>query len=124
MVITIGGRRVIMGTGISVVRLAAIILVERGILMMRRIIVIRVGILVVREAIKLVMLTILIMRVEIVVVHGTIWATMRRIKAFGLFVKGIVVPMVGISMPATRKLFIVIRKGINRRARGGRGAGI
>ena len=95
-----------MGTRISVVRLAAIILMDRRILM---------GILVIRMrkaiAIKLVMvmLTKLILRFVIVVVRGAMWAMMRRgVKAFGLwFDIGILVPMVGISMPAARKLWII-----------------
>src|SRR6266852_7274199 len=85
-VITIGwaipivGRRVfMMGTRISVVRLAAIIF------MVRRILIVRAGVFVMRIAIKFVMLTKLIMRVEIVVVHFAICAMMRRrVKAFGL----------------------------------------
>jgi hypothetical protein len=123
--IPIMGRRVIMmRTRISVVRLAAIILMERRILMMRWIFVIRAGTLVMRKAIELVMLTKLIMRVEIVLVDGAMWATMRRrVKAFGLlFVKGILVLMVGISMLARELWFIgtCIRKGIDwrRRTRG------
>src|SRR5580658_1334346 len=95
--ILIVGGRVIMRTRINLVRLAAIILMERRILMMRRIFIKRSGIFVMRKAIKLVMLTKLIMRVEVVVVHGAIWAAMRRrVKAF-FFVIGILVPMMGIS---------------------------
>jgi hypothetical protein len=122
--IPIMGRRVIMmGTRITVVRLTAIILMERRILRTRWIFVKRAGILVVRKAIKLVMLTILIMRVEIVLVAIWIWATMRRrVKAFGLlFVKGILLPMVGISMLAARKLWFIGRKGIDRSTRWTRG---
>src|SRR5713226_3910667 len=98
-------RVIMMGTGISVVRLAAIILME---LMMRWVFVIRAGIFMM-EAIKLVMSKILIMRVEIVVVHGAMWATMRmRIKALGLlFIIRIRVPMVGESMFTARKLFFI-----------------
>jgi hypothetical protein len=98
-------RVIMMGTGISVVRMAAIILME---LMMRWEFVIRAGI-VMMEAIKLVMSKILIMRVEIVLVHGAMWATMpRRIKAFGLlFIKRILVPVVGESMFMARKFFFI-----------------
>jgi hypothetical protein len=122
--IPIMGRRVIMmRTRIAVVRLAAIILMERWILMMRRILFNRAGILVMRKAIKLVVLTKLIMRVEVVVVHGAIWAMMRRrVKAFGLlFVQGILVLIVGISMPAARVLWVIgtwIRRAIDWRTRG------
>jgi hypothetical protein len=109
------GRRIIMRTRICVVRLAAIILMERRILMTRWVFVKGAGILVMRIAIKLVMLTKLIMRVEIVLVHGAIWiwAMVRpRVKALGLFfVKGI---LVGISMLAARKLWFI---GIDRRTR-------
>ena len=111
--IPIMGRNVfVMGTRIRVVRLAAIILMERRILIKRA-----GGILVMRDAIKLLMFTKLVMRVEVVVVHGAISAMMRlRVKAFVLlFVIRILVPMVRISMLAARILWFVggwIRTGI------------